>query len=147
MKKSNLSPEEYSKMLSSIELRQILLNDCSAKKHDIKSKGGTIDLDISMRPGYDQNANEANFLVTYKLEGIKRSDSEEEKVFTISASFLLSYLKKKEVEITKEFVNIFKENSIELVSWPYFREFVQNMISRMGFPPLTLPSKFFSISK
>ena len=144
MKKTNLSPEEYSNMLSSIELRQILLNDCSAKKHDIKSKGGTIDLDISMRLGYDQNANEANFLATYKLDGVKRSDSEEEKIFTLSASFLLSYMKNKEVEINKDFVSIFKENSIELVSWPYFREFVQNMIARMGFPPLTLLSKFFS---
>lgn len=144
MKKINLSPEEYSNMLSSIELRQILLNDCSAKKHDIKSKGGTIDLDISMRLGYDQNTNEASFLATYKLEGVKRSESEEEKVFTLSASFLLSYMKIKEVEINKDFVSIFKENSIELVSWPYFREYVQNMISRMGFPPLTLPSKFFS---
>lgn len=144
MKKQALSPEEYSNLLSSIALSQIELNDCSAKKHEVKSKGGTIDLDITMRLGYEQNSNDVSFLASYKLEGIKHSDSEKEKVFTISASFILSYLKIKEVDITKEFVDIFKENSIELVSWPYFREFVQSMISRMGFPPLTLPSKYFS---
>lgn len=121
-----------------------MLNDCSVKKHEVKTKGGSIDLDISMKLGYEQNASEVGFLTSYKLDGVKRSESAEEKVFTITVSFLLSYMKTKEVEITKEFVNVFKDNSIELVSWPYFREFVQNMISRMGFPPLTLPSKFFS---
>ena len=144
MKKETISPEEYSDILSSISLSQILLNDCSAKKHEVKSKGGAIDLDISMKLGYDQNASEVSFITTYKLEGIKRSEGTDEKVFSITASFLLSYMKTKEVEVSKEFVNVFKNNSIELVSWPYFREFVQNMISRMGFPPLTLPSKFFS---
>lgn len=144
MKKETISPEEYSNILSSISLSQILLNDCSAKKHEVKSKGGAIDLDISMKLGFDQNASEVSFITTYKLEGVKRSEGTDEKVFTITTSFLLSYMKTKEVEVTKEFVNVFKNNSIELVSWPYFREFVQNMISRMGFPPLTLPSKFFS---
>lgn len=144
MKKETISPEEYSNILSSISLTQILLNDCSAKKHEVKSKGGAIDLDISMKLGFDQNASEVSFITTYKLEGVKRSEGTDEKVFTITTSFLLSYMKTKEVEVTKEFVNVFKNNSIELVSWPYFREFVQNMISRMGFPPLTLPSKFFS---
>ena len=144
MKKETISPEEYSNILSSISLSQILLNDCSAKKHEVKSKGGAIDLDISMKLGFDQTASEVSFITTYKLEGVKRSEGADEKVFTITTSFLLSYMKTKEVEVTKEFVNVFKNNSIELVSWPYFREFVQNMISRMGFPPLTLPSKFFS---
>jgi len=144
MKKPVISPEEYANILSSISLSQILLNDCSSKKHEVKSKGGAIDLDISMKLGYEQNASEVCFITTYKLDGVKRSEGTEEKVFTITASFQLSYMKTKEVEITKEFVNVFKDNSIELVSWPYFREFVQNMISRMGFPPLTLPSKFFS---
>lgn len=144
MKKPAISPEEYANILSSISLTQIMLNDCSVKKHEVKTKGGAIDLDISMKLGYEQNASEVGFLTSYKLDGVKRSEGAEEKVFTITVSFLLSYMKTKEVEITKEFVNVFKDNSIELVSWPYFREFVQNMISRMGFPPLTLPSKFFS---
>ena len=144
MKKETISPEEYSNILLSISLSQILLNDCSSKKHEVKSKGGAIDLDISMKLGYEQNSSEVSFITTYKLDGVKRSEGTNEKVFTITASFQLSYMKTKEVEISKEFVNVFKDNSIELVSWPYFREFVQNMISRMGFPPLTLPSKFFS---
>ena len=144
MKKPEISPEEYANILSSISLSQILLNDCSVKKHEVKSKGGAIDLDISMKIVFDQNAREVSFITTYKIEGVKRSEGTDEKVFTITTSFLLSYMKTKEVEVTKEFVNVFKNNSIELVSWPYFREFVQNMISRMGFPPLTLPSKFFS---
>ena len=108
MKKPEISPEEYANILSSISLSQILLNDCSAKKHEVKSKGGAIDLDISMKLGFDQNASEVSFITTYKLEGVKRSEGADEKVFTITTSFLLSYMKTKEVEVTKEFVNVFK---------------------------------------
>lgn len=144
MKNPNISSEEYSDILSSITLSQISLNDCSIRRHDAKLKGGTIDLNISMKLLHEQNASGVDFLVNYKLEGVKRTDDTEEKVFTISAGFLLSYIKNKDVDITKEFVDVFKKNSIELVTWPYFREFVQNMVSRMGFPPLTLPSKFFT---
>ncbi len=138
-----MTPQEYSEILSSIELQQIILNDCSVKRHEVKTKGGTIDLGISMKLGHVQNSSRVEFIVNYKLEGVKKNESEEEKVFTISTGFLISYAKKREIEIKKEFVDIFKNNSIELVSWPYFREFVQNTIVRMGFPPLTLPSKFF----
>ena len=143
MKKTNMTPEEYSEILSSIELQQILLNDCSVKRYELKTKGGTVDLDIAMKVNYTQNPSRAEFIVNYKLEGVKRNEGDEEKVFAVSAGFLMTYTKKKEIEVTKEFVDIFKKNSIELVSWPYFREFVQNTIVRMGFPPLTLPSKFF----
>ena len=95
MKKPVISPEEYANILSSITLSQILLNDSSSKKHEVKSKGGAIDLDISMKLGYGQNASEVSFITSYKLDGVKRSNGEVEKVFTIAASFQLSYMKKK----------------------------------------------------
>ena len=144
MKKNQLSPEEYSNILSSINLASIVLNDCNTKRYDVKSKGGMVNLDIAMKLKHDQDTNNAYFIATYKLDGMKESKGEKESVFTISASFLLTYTKTKEIEMPKDFVDIFKENGIELVSWPYFREFVQNMITRMGYPPLTLPNKFFN---
>ncbi len=143
MKKENISVEEYSNILSSIELSNIVLNDCSVKKYETQSKERTVNLDVSMKMGYGQDASGVSFLATYKLVGTKQKGDELEKVLVISASFLLTYIKKKDIEISKEFADIFKKNSIELVSWPYFREFVQNIISRMGLPILTLPSKFF----
>ena len=146
MKKNQLSPEEYSNILSSINLASIVLNDCNTKRYEVKSKGGMVNLDITMKLKYNQDTSNAYFIATYKLDGVKEKESEGEKesVFTISASFLLTYTKTKEIEMPKDFVDIFKQNGIELVSWPYFREFVQNMITRMGYPPLTLPNKFFN---
>ena len=87
MKKETISPEEYSNILSSISLSQILLNDCSAKKHEVKSKGGAIDLDISMKLGFDQNASEVSFITTYKLEGVKRSEGADEKCLLLQPAF------------------------------------------------------------
>lgn len=144
MKKVKISPEQYSDILSSIELSQIVLNECSVKKYEVKVSGGTIDLNVSMRLSYKQTEDVVIFIPSYKLEGTTKTDeNENNKIFTIAASFLLSYIKRKPLDVSDDFVSVFKDNSIELVSWPYFREFIQNTISRMGFPTLTLPSKFF----
>lgn len=144
MKKEKISIEEYSNILSSIELTSIVLNECSVKKFETKGKERTVNLDVSMKLGFGQDNSCVSFLVDYKLEGTRQMQDSKEKVFSIIASFLLTYIKKKDVDVSKDFVDIFKKNSIELVSWPYFREFVQNTISRMGMPTLTLPSKFFN---
>lgn len=143
MKKKKISPEEYSKILSSIELSNIVLSECNVKKYETRGKERTVNLDVSMKMGYGQDSSSVSFLVSYKLEGTKRNDEDTEKVLVISASFLLTYNKKRDVDVSKEFAEVFKEKSLELVSWPYFREFVQNTICRMGLPLLTLPSKFF----
>lgn len=45
----------------------------------------------------------------------------------------------KSEELSKDFWNIYKKATLPLIVYPYFREFVQNITSRMNIPPLTLP--------
>jgi len=52
-------------------------------------------------------------------------------------------LKSKE-KFTDEFFDVYKEVSLKLNTWPYFREFVNNITSRMNIPPLTIP--FFKVN-
>jgi len=40
---------------------------------------------------------------------------------------------------TAEAVKAFKDGNAVFNCWPYFREYVQNTITRMNLPPLTLP--------
>jgi hypothetical protein len=68
----------------------------------------------------------------------------------IEASFCTSYVKKYDIhfpdDIDSDFVDSL-ETTIEYMmtinpisnAWPYWREFVQSMSSRMGFPALTVP--------
>jgi len=40
---------------------------------------------------------------------------------------------------TKEEVEAFRTSNAVFNCWPYFREFAQNMLSRMNYPPLSIP--------
>ncbi len=61
-------------------------------------------------------------------------------VLQVSAVFILDYnIAESPVGITDEAANAFgKMNGIHNV-WPYWREYVQSVSTRVGFPPLTLP--------
>jgi hypothetical protein len=61
-------------------------------------------------------------------------------VLHVSADFILDYsLIESPVGITEEAADAFgKMNGIHNV-WPYWREYVQSVSTRVGFPPLTLP--------
>jgi len=45
-------------------------------------------------------------------------------------------------KLPKEFWDLYLNTSMQLILFPYFREFVQNTTSRMNIPPLTLPILF-----
>lgn len=147
MKNNKISSEKYSEILSSIELSNIFLQDCTIKKFDVKPKAGSIDLSIKTKFEFGQDSNKLYISAKYKLEGILVSGEIKEKLISIAPCFTVTYIKNKEIEIEDDFIEVFKKTSIELVTWPYFREFIQSTTSRMGLPPLTLPPKFFSNNK
>jgi hypothetical protein len=58
---------------------------------------------------------------------------------TIEASFELSYSLASFDDIDDSHIQAFGELNGIYNGWPYWREFVQSTLSRMGLPPLTLP--------
>ena len=140
MSKERISPKEYSDMMSSISLVRINLVKSNVWLKEQNISGHTIDLNVKMKLTSSQGKETASFLTSYKLTGSAKDGQAE--VFSLSADFDIIYAKLKEIDLSKEFVDEFR-NSIELISWPYFREYVQSMTARMGLPPLTLPNKFF----
>ena len=75
------------------------------------------------------------------------SDKEPSKlVMKIEASFCTSYVKKPDIFLPMEdddslltYVEYLRTINPISNAWPYWREFVQSMSSRMGFPALTVP--------
>lgn|SRR5574341_186834 len=41
--------------------------------------------------------------------------------------------------VRREFVRRFTDSDLRIVVWPYFRQFVSDLTSRMGIPPVTIP--------
>lgn len=67
-------------------------------------------------------------------------DAEREKPFVcIEVGFELDYQIPKEVHPSDESLASFSRFNGIYNAWPYFREYVQNVIARMGLPNLTIP--------
>ncbi len=73
-------------------------------------------------------------LFAYVIEDIRKDPD-----FEISAVFALTYTIDKFDDLDKEDFKAFGYANGIYNAWPYWREFTQNMTSRMGVPPLTIP--------
>ena len=141
--KTKITPEEYSSILKSLELDDISLSEGSIKVFDCSKNGGTINLNFKDKYTFSESNNKAFFLASFKLEGTLGEEENKEVLFKMSGEFRITYTETNDVIVSKEFFEIFKEMSLIVFVWPYYREFIQSMLVRSGFPPLTLPMRIF----
>lgn len=129
-----LSPEEYKRILKTVHLDDISLSSSSTQ---LRRDQLIDDLKIYVngKPSYETDE-ERNIFIDYSYELLATSKTKRDYAFKISCSFRLKYRSEQPVE--DGFMEIFLELNVPVNIWPYFREFVQNMMARMNLPPLTL---------
>ena len=76
---------------------------------------------------------------SFDLNVYKPGKSPEESEVSIKATFEIIYKAKELKSLTKKNFDAFGQTNGVYNAWPYWREFVQNTIARMGLPPLTIP--------
>jgi hypothetical protein len=136
--KPKISPEEYRKILEALELDTLYLSEINSKfKEEFLSQ--SLKLEIDEKDSFVQENNILKVLYIFKLTA--KDDSVEEPGISLSAKYVVCYQINKEVTLTKEFMKVFSNLTIGMLLWTYFRELVNNMVYRMGMPPLVLPLK------
>ena len=45
-----------------------------------------------------------------------------------------------DMPMTDEIFEVFQERNLPVNTWPYLRAFVSDSVSRMGWPPVTMPA-------
>ena len=136
-KKKRIAPEDYRKILAGLELIDISLSRSeSFFNKDLKITFSKLNVNISDNSNFTLSENGfVDIIQSYKL---KAFDLESETIFlTVNATFNVRM--KSTEPFTKDFFDIYKELTLQINTWPYFRELVQNMTSRMNISPLTLP--------
>ena len=136
--KPKISPEEYRNILNSIDLELITLTESKAKfqKEFIDNN---IEISIKSKPIFSREENILNIKYRNVFKG-KSADMEKAGI-EIMAVYNIEYSVKQNVNIPDTFFDPFNKFVVEMMIWTYFREFIQNTISRMNLPPLTLPFK------
>jgi len=130
-----ITPEKYKKILDGLQIETFYLQQ-SKSFVEPTIKPGDLQIAIEDKATY-RNLNDSEVMVeqTYTL---KAKDKGKKKTYlTIECTFNVLFSTKH--PITDEFFDIYKDTSLPLNTWPFFREFVNNMTARMNIPPLTLP--------
>ena len=128
-----ISPEEYRKILDGIDLKNILLSELKATiKHELLSEGMKIGIKENTHYAYEDN----ELIVTNKYV-LTAKNNDKKIVLKIEGIFIVVF--ESEYEITDDFFEIYKDISLPLNVWPFFRELVNSTTSRMNIPPFTLP--------
>lgn len=147
--------EKYNKLIESITIDNIEVSALECKKNKI-SENNSGELAISIQTeiietrleGIELQVDFKVKVFTFfdieeevKVEGVK----EEEKLFTINSVLSLKYVLDFEniddllSEDIDSVIEIFVERNVKINAWPYVREIVSNMTTRMGFPQLIIP--------
>ncbi len=134
--KPKLSPEKYWSILKGLSLNSISLkNSKSSINIDVKP---LTELSIKIKDEaefYCKEENQVFVLHHFYLDA--RKEGSKSKYIQIEVTFLIK-LESKEI-FNEDFFDIYKTISLHLNTWPYFREYVNQITSRMNIPPLSLP--------
>lgn len=137
MKKFKLSVEEYQKILKSIQLREISLKSVKAEKSEEYLEKN---LELNIKDSSKHIPDDKKIGFTYRFSLNAKSPDKDKPAVKIGVEFSVEYSNPKNTPIDPEFYEIFPNASLKYIVWPYFREIVQNTVSRMNLPPLTLPA-------
>jgi preprotein translocase subunit SecB len=78
--------------------------------------------------------------VSFRLTGAtKEGQSRGRSAVLVECAFELTYQLKSDFVPTAEQIKAFKDGNAIFNCWPYGRQFVQETIQRLGYPPLILP--------
>lgn len=128
-----ISPENYKKILSGIELQNIQLSDFKASiKNELLSEG----MEIAIKEKAKYKNEDDEFIVT-NIYTLTAKNKEKKIALKIEGVYIVTF--ESSHEVSDEFFDIYKKLSLPLNVWPFFRELVNSTTSRMNIPPFTLP--------
>jgi preprotein translocase subunit SecB len=133
MKKPKVSKREYRNFIKGLTLNEIKMTFLKATVD--KNFGPPADLFIKDKATFESSGdNTIEVSQKYTLEGTKKGA--EKAGFTIEIHYLLKYTLK--TPMKKAYFDIYKNSSLRLHTWPYFRQCVHQMTLNMHLPPLVL---------
>ncbi|MFL0163980.1 protein-export chaperone SecB [Candidatus Clostridium helianthi] len=127
----------YKEFIKAIELKDVFLSKITSKRSILETNNSDINVDVEFKPDFnklEQKENEftsvAQFHVTAK--------NENEVLFEIECEFtVINYIDNKEL-MQSECIDTYVQNNLPIITWPYGREIINSMTTRMGFPALIL---------
>lgn len=131
-------------LIEAVELDSIILRQVNSERFFNEDFQGDIQTEIGVAKRLEAKTSE-EFLssVHFKIKAFDHSE-EEKVLFNIECNFLLQYRLNEKLlngldnEEIGEAIELFVERNVPLNAWPYGREFISQMTTRMGLPSLVI---------
>ena len=136
------SLEEIAPLLAAVQIRDIRLVEAGVST-SVRSanEAGEIKFEVATSADVKEyNKDEGIFWVLAQITTrIMPVEPEKAAAVSVSVGFEIEYSLPKESRFSQEQLNTFSRINGVFHAWPYWREFVQNMLARMNLPTITLP--------
>ncbi|MHB1559967.1 MAG: hypothetical protein ACYC61_21155 [Isosphaeraceae bacterium] len=124
-----------------VQIRSLILAEVTATR---SPSTGVVGKDAQVELGTEEigcavDAEEKRIVVTPSFRLDVRKVGQQAPTLSIQAKFVISYSLDKLDDLNQENVEAFAGTNAVYNVWPYWREFVQSTVARMGLPPLTIP--------
>jgi len=130
------------KISEQVELEEVkLLMSEFSQLPPITQGDKVFDVDRTVRVEVNKDENMIIVFPNFELKGYsdKKRAKQDEPFLNIKAMFALVYRAKDLSNLSEKAFDSFGQANGIYNAWPYWREFVQNVTTRMGLPPLTVP--------
>lgn len=127
--------ERYSRFIEGLDLRQIYLLSLSCSRQvDLEGERWLVDLTPEFQIVDSDKSEE--IMVEARLRA--NAHHQKEQMVVVDATFMLIYHSASETKFDDEIKEVFLKNNPPLNVWPYAREVISSMTTRMGLPPLII---------
>jgi len=128
---------------SKVQIEAVLLSESQvrrAPKADLTEDGLKTQCDIvSVSYGKKVDENRIFILPTFRIKISKDLGGDSEDLLNVEATFVLIYSLNSFEGLDDDKIEAFGATNGVYNAWPYWREYVQNTVVRMGFGAITVP--------
>lgn len=96
---------------------------------------GDVRIRVNEKTWYENTGSEVVVYVRYNVTA--RNTETREAVGRISVTFAIRY--SSAIQLTDEAFEVFRERNVTINAWPYLREFIHSMATRMGWAGMIAP--------
>ncbi|SHH44242.1 preprotein translocase subunit SecB [Caloranaerobacter azorensis DSM 13643] len=148
MEQKSINKDKYAKLVRNIDINQLNLVELYSKKYVTALYNNEnltkIKVDIKHRSGL-KSVQDNSFITEFKTEIFSETEKGE-KIFNIFVVYEIVYSLRENIDLNelKDEVEFFVFRNVPVNIWPYIRETVSSVTTKMGFQPLVLePLKIF----
>ena len=134
-----LDPTLYRETLSQLHQREIVLRDLHVSCEN--PVAGDVKINIATDAGAVHERGELRVDARHTISARNAKDA----LFTIKATYVV--VMSAPDELPEGFAEVYIANNLTITVFPFVRELVASLTSRMGLPPLTLPYIINQFSK